>query len=101
MAIVLLELFLSHYVLNDAGVEKDTIWGGKRFIQWSEIESIAYIDGRYGGDEFRIKGAGKTISLPLWLEGINVFSRMVVARVPPDKWAESKHNILNMVENVI
>ena len=45
-----------------------------------------------------MRGAGKMFALSTGLVGLSSFGRMVVAKVPPDRWTKSKREILNMVE---
>ena len=90
----LLELFLSYYRLSDIGIERHAFWGGRSFIPWDGVDSIVYVSARRRRG-YQIRGAGKKLELSDGLEGLPSFARMVIAHVPPDKWATTKMDIIN------
>mgnify|MGYP006920735890 CR=1 FL=1 len=93
----ILKLFFSYFIVNDQGIERKAFWARRKFIPWSEVDSIIYVWGRRRS-EYQVRGAGKMFALSTGLVGLSSFGRMVVAKVPPDRWTKSKREILNMVE---
>ena len=75
--LLMMEVYLSFYTLSSDGIEHHSMYLGKIFIPWNEVESIAYEVGNYG-NIFRIKGNKKKIVLVCMVYRLPEFARMVV-----------------------
>jgi uncharacterized membrane protein len=94
--VVLMELFLSYSVLSDEGIERHSFRIRKVFIPWNEVESIWVVRGK-DGNEFHIKSSEKRIELFI-VDGMPQFAKMVVAKLPPEKWARAKTAVMALIK---
>jgi hypothetical protein len=92
-----MEVYLSFYTLSSDGIEHHSMYLGRIFIPWNEVESIAHEVGSYG-NIFRIKGNKRKIVLVCMVNCLPEFARMVVNKVPPERWTMARLEISRLLK---
>lgn len=95
--LLIMEIYLSYYTLSSDGIEHHSMYRGRIFIPWNEVESIAYEVGN-NGSIFRIKGNMKKIVLVCMVDRLPEFARMVVNKVPPERWIMARLEISRLLK---
>ena len=98
--LLIMEVYSSFYTLSSDGIEHHSMYLGRIFIPWNEVESIAYEVGNYGSI-FRIKGNKRKIVLVCMVDRLPEFARMVVNKVPPERWTMARLEISRLLKEPV
>jgi len=94
--LLIMEVYLSFYTLSSEGIEHHSMYRGRIFIPWNEVESIAY-EVSNGGSIFRIKGNERKIVLVCMVDCLPEFARMVANKVPLERWTMARLEISRLL----